>query len=247
MLPGPNATLPTGNLIPTHEALNIDRLTCRTCLKVFSQEQHRKRHEQDQHRLFEKRGRTISPLSFPLPDAPDLVSRPQSCPPPLFQSDFLTPERPIKRRKVSSVSATTSPAVSPQVSPPDSPLDSPIDSPLYSPLPSPRLLVTPNSSDVSSSETDSNVSGQSENVRYECPTCLINFKNKRGKNKHNCTFRYDHLFCEENNISPVVLTPPKNLQQTMNILSQLCQEDQLKLCILQDWCSGPLKKGNPEK
>ena len=43
MLPGPNVTLQTGNLIPTHEALNIDRLTCRTCLKVFSQEQHRKR------------------------------------------------------------------------------------------------------------------------------------------------------------------------------------------------------------
>ena len=188
---------------------------------------YRKRHEQDKHRLFEKRGRTVSPISFPVPSIHEYVIRPQSCPPPQFDSTFLTPERPSKRRRKTSASSTSS-----LKDLATSPLSSP-----NSPLVSPTATLTPNSSDFSSSETDSESSCQSETETSQCPSCLVTFKNKKSlKYQHKCSFRYDPLFCRENNIIPEVLTPPNNSQQTLSILSQLCKEDLVKLCILQGWC-----------
>ena len=54
--------------------------------------------------------------------------------------------------------------------------------------------------------------------------------------KHRCLFHYNPQTCKDNNINVVVLHPPKNIQQTRDILQQLCQEDLVKLCILQNWC-----------
>ena len=69
----------------------------------------------------------------------------------------------------------------------------------------------------------------------KCLTCLINFKNNKYLKKHRCKFGLDTLYCRANNISPVVLTPPKNSEETLLILSQLCKEDVVKMCILQGW------------
>ena len=232
MLPDHSPTLETENTIPTHAELNLDPLQCRSsdCLKMFSQEHHRKRHEQEKHKMFEKRGRTVSPipLSASASAAAHVsVSRPQSCPPPTFDSTFLTPERPSRKRRRISASSTSSLIESPTT----------LLTPPSSPLPSPTMTLTPNSSDFSSSETEDETSGASEKYSHECQTCLVNFKNKKDlKYQHKCNFRYDPLSCRSNNIFPVFLTPPKHSQETLQILSQLCSEDLVKLCMLQGWC-----------
>ena len=54
--------------------------------------------------------------------------------------------------------------------------------------------------------------------------------------QHHCTFHYNPQTCKDNNINVTVLKPPRNMKQTRDILQQLCQEDIVKLCILQNWC-----------
>ena len=64
-----DVTLEAEHIVPEHGELNLSSLQCRFpgCQREYLQEQHRKRHEQDCHRMFEKRGRTVSPASFPPP------------------------------------------------------------------------------------------------------------------------------------------------------------------------------------
>ena len=133
-----HVTLEGETPVPSHEDLQISPLQCRYpgCQKQYGQEAHRRRHELDRHRMLDKRGRTVSP-SFPSPPLPAGAScRPQSCPPPQTDTLFLTPERPSKRRRITPASSVSSL------------LDSPT-----SPLASPTLSITPQGSDVSSSET----------------------------------------------------------------------------------------------
>ena len=212
--------------VPSHADLGISPLQCRFpgCHKQYGQEAHRRRHELDSHRMIDKRGRTVSP-SFaappPLPPPAYTSSRPQSCPPPQTDTQFVTPERPSKRRRITPASSTSSL------------LDSPT-----SPLASPNLSVTPKGSDLSSSETESDSTDQSESESNtnECHGCLTRFKNRIDFKRHNCSFMYDALYCKKNFIVPVILSPPKNMKDTRSILSQLCVEDQVNLCILQGWC-----------
>ena len=217
-IPGDNddISLECEEPLPVHD---ISPLQCRFpgCQKQYSQEAHRKRHEIEKHRMLDRRGRTVSPACYPPPPPPPSTSRPQSCPPPL--STFLTPDRPSKRRRITPASSTSSL------------LDSPT-----SPLSSPNLTITPQSSDFSSSETDSETPDESENVKNECKSCLVLFKNKKNLNRHRCSFKYNHLLCRQNNITPLILCPPHSVSETMSILSQLCVEDQTTLCRLQSWC-----------
>ena len=212
-----NTTGEPGYMVPSHIDLQLSPLQCRFpgCSKKYNQEASRRRHEQTSHRMFDKRGRTISPnLIFHQPSPPTFTSRPQSCPPPQTQPEFLTPDRPTKRRRVTPVASVSSS------------LDSPV-----SPLQSPDLTLTPVSSVSSSSETgsESDSSYQSENC-MKCHCCLIKFRQYDAFKRHRCKFRYDPLYCRANNITPTILRPPHNVQDTRDILSQLSQEDQFKLC-----------------
>ena len=206
--------------VPSHVDLQLSPLQCRFpgCEKQYVREEHRKRHEMDRHRMFEKRGRTVSPC-FP-PPLQAVLSRPQSCPPPPTEPLFLTPERPSKRRRVTPASSTSSL------------LDSPT-----SPLPSPTLTITPQSSDHSSeTESDNPDNSESENNNNECRSCLFNFRNKLELKRHHCNFNYNPNYCRQNFITPVFLSPPLEVEETRNLLSQLCVEDQVRLCELQGWC-----------
>ena len=174
----------------------------------------------DRHRMFEKRGRTVSPCFPPPPPLSAHLSRPQSCPPPPTQPLFLTPERPSKKRRVTPASSTSSL------------LDSPI-----SPLASPTMTITPVPSDTSTeTESDTTDHSESENDKNECHSCLFSFRNRRDLKRHHCNFHYDPIYCRQNYITPVFLSPPKKVEETRNLLSQLCVEDQVKLCRLQGWC-----------
>ena len=230
-LPGhSDVTLETENFVPSHVDLHLDPLQCRSsdCLKKFGSERARKHHEQNKHRMFEKRGRTVSPICFVFPEPePSSIHRPQSCPAPQINEQFLTPDRPHKRRRKSAVSR--SPSL----------LDSPILSPCFSPtspLPIPSPTLTPNTSDISSSETDSETSVVSDSVSLICSSCLVHFKSRRCMKQHRCIFHYNPGTCKKNNINIVALKPPRNIKETRNILQQICQEDLVKLCMLQDWC-----------
>ena len=218
MLPGTDDRSEKEYLIPTHADLNLDPLCCRSpgCLKKFSNERNRRRHEQVQHKMIDKRGRTVSPtpVSFPQQPTADCSVRPQSCPPPPLFSTFLTPERPSKKRRTSSASSL-------------------FDSPT-SPLPSPTATLTPTSSEFSSSDTESEGSGTSMNLF--CQTCLTQFKDCKYLKRHRCNFRYDPLFCRQKYLQPVLLICPLNVEETLDLLTPLCQEDQVRLCQLQGWC-----------
>ena len=201
----------TEYLVPSHDDLGLDPLTCRFpgCSKVYNQEKSRKRHEQEKHRLFEKRGRTVSPVSFPSQNCSESFLRPQSCPPPCSESTFLTPDRPRKRLRPSL---------------PESPI---------SPIASPTVSLTPNSSDISSTESDSSQDNTDVN---ECSSCLTIFQHRRDLKRHNCRFLYNDIYCKQHGIVPVILNLPPNSKETGDILSQLCQEDIVRLCTLQGWC-----------
>ena len=201
----------TEYFVPSHADLGLDPLCCRFpgCSRRYKEEKSRKRHEQERHRFFDKRGRTVSPVSFPSHNFSDSFPRPQSCPPPCSESTFVTPERPRKRLRPSL---------------PESPI---------SPIASPTVSLTPNSSDISSTESDSSQDNTDVN---ECSSCLTVFQHKRDLKRHNCRFQYNDLYCRQHGIVPVVLNLPPNSEETGDILSQLCKEDLVKLCTLQGWC-----------
>ena len=211
-----DATSTEEDIPPSHQGLPPFKCRYPACQKEYGQESHRKRHEMEKHQMVDKRRRTVSPTCFPPPNPPG-SSRPQSCPPP--GTSFLTPERPNKKRRVTPASSTSSI------------LDSPTSS-----LHSPNLTLTPQSSDFSSSETDSENVDDSKNDENECKSCLIPFKIKKDLKRHKCRFKYNPLMSRLNSISPSVLCPPQNITETRSILSQLCIEDQVRLCMLQGWC-----------
>jgi hypothetical protein len=94
--------------VSSHADLHIDILQCRVCLKAFGNEKARKRHEKETHQIFEMKGRTFSPVRFSSPVQSEFPLRPQSCPPQVKEHPgFVTPERPEKRRRTVSSSATS--------------------------------------------------------------------------------------------------------------------------------------------
>ena len=219
-------TIETEFNVPSHLDLSLDPLQCRVCLKKYGHERARKKHEQDKHRIFEIQGRTISPVRlFHSDSSPEisLPSRPQSCPPVETHSRFVTPERPCKRRR--TLSSSTNPDF----------LES-LDS---SPLSSPHLTLTPNqqfSSMESVGEFESSAEVLNLDYSLQCSFCLVSFRNKKSQYYHKCNFRPDPHYFERHSIIPAILTRPKNWEQTVKILSQLCKEDVVELCRLQNWC-----------
>ena len=203
--------------IPSHLDLQLDPLQCRACQKLYKDEKSRIRHERDKHRFFQHLGRTVSPSQFP--SSPDLLrsDRPQSCPPPDCSDTFMTPKRPVRRRTLSR----TNP--------------SPLSSACSSPLSSPRLCLTPSSSQDSSFILSEKEYNENQNI-LECSSCLFTFKNIQNLNRHKCNFRPDIHFLQIQDISPLVLSLPKDWEKTLSIVSQLCKEDIVELCLLQNWC-----------
>ena len=51
--------------VPSHDDLHLDPKQCRVCMQLYSNDRARKKHEMEQHRIFEQHGRTFSPVSFP--------------------------------------------------------------------------------------------------------------------------------------------------------------------------------------
>ena len=176
----------------------------------------------EKHRYFETKGRTVSPVSFyQLEENSPTQSRPSSCPPLDAGTDsvFSTPVHPTKRRRTASSCLT------------------PTSHPSWesSPLRTPDLLLTPSPrSSVSSIPLDLEFQSIFD-VRHpnQCPFCLYIFASKRYLKQHRCLFSTYNKLCD--NTSPKVLTRPKNWRETKAIITQLCKEDIIKLCILQDW------------
>ena len=65
---------------------------------------------------------------------------------------------------------------------------------------------------------------------------MVIFKNKKYHKDHKCPFRPDVSFMKSQNINPVVLNLPKKWKETVAVMSQLCSEDVVEMCRLQDWC-----------
>ena len=218
----PELTMETEYAVPSHLNLGLDPLQCRVCLKKYAHERSRKKHEQS-HRIFEVQGRTVSPIRFPQSQDISPSKRPQSCP-PRQTSSFLTPERPCKRRRTQSSSIN-----------PEDPES--FDS---SPLASPHLTLTPGQAffhqEAFSEVSTPNSAEDLDCTLLQCSFCRVGFRNKRSHYSHNCNFRPDIQFLERHSIVPVTLTRPKNWEQTSRILSQLCREDVVELCRLQNWC-----------
>ena len=219
--------------VSSHADLQIDTLQCRVCLKAFQNEKARKRHERDTHQIFDIKGRTFSPVRFSSPVLSEIPLRPQSCPPPQVEehSGFVTPETPQKRRR--AVSSSTASLLSPCMG---SPLSSPCLnlSPQFSPsldvspLGSPLLVLTPRSG--------SSASSPGVPSSFQCCFCGASFLNLKNQKRHQCIFRPDVHFFKSNAIIPQELVLPKNWEQTIKILSQLCKEDIVMLCRLNKWC-----------
>ena len=208
--------------VPSHLDLHLDPHQCRICQKIYCDEKSRIRHERDKHRFYQHLGRTVSPVSFP-PRECNISPRPQSCPPPELSDACMTPQRPsIRRRTLSRSSLASSPIPC---------LDS-------SPVGSPLLSLTPTSSQDSSFIASENEYDENQNITTanQCSFCLIMFKNSKNHRKHHCNFRPDSKFLLDQNISPVVLSLPKELEKTLAILSHLCKEDVVQMCRFQNWC-----------
>ena len=159
------------------------------CGNTYSQECSLKRHEQDAHNYYEKRGRTISASSLKLPaPSPSFLPRPQSCPPNV--TEFLTPDRPSKRRRFISSSSTSSLASSPDSSlfSPDTPLASPIispfESPILSPITSPNATLTVIATDSSTSEAEADAAPHPEREKNKCCSCLLTFSKRKYLRQH---------------------------------------------------------------
>ena len=201
--------------VPSHSKLNLDETSCRFpgCSRVFGHKGSRKRHETDQHGYIETKGRTHSPMPFsPISSSPELSEserqRPQSCP-PVFRG-FTTPTR--SRR----VSGCVTPISDEDLAwSPDLSLTPPPSSSL------PRSLFAVPETFPSS---------------LICPFCQFYFQNAHSYTKHKCKFKpEENILNQEANFSPVVLTKHKTWKESKKILSGLCSEDQVNLCILNNW------------
>jgi hypothetical protein len=203
--------------IPSHHKLNLDETFCRFqgCNRVFAQKVSRKRHETDQHGYVEKGGRTHSPAPFssPVSSSSDLSEseqqRPQSCPPDF--RGFRTP---------TSSSRNMSGCVTP-ISEEDLAL-------------SPELSLTPPPS--SSLPRSLFAVPESQPRSLTCPYCQFIFHTIRSFNKHMCKFKPDeNISSLWANFTPVTLIKTKTWKESKKIISGLCIEDQVKLCMLNNW------------
>ena len=110
-----------------------------------------------------------------------------------------------------------------------------------SPLGSPHLTLTPSlQSSFEENFSESETEEVNETVNLDCPNlcpfCLVIFKNKDYHRRHKCIFRPDASFFRNQNITPVILKLPRKYQETLVILNQLCSEDVVEMCRLQNWC-----------
>ena len=159
--------------------------------------------------------------------SPTGSSRPSSCPPPQVETEFTTPSRPASKRRRSAASSSSNRTPT---------LD--ITADMYSPS-TPVLMMSPTSSPSTSPNFQFDTPTEQEylKMKNQCEFCLAFFKSARSlKNEHKCIFRPDYQFFKVNGIHPVILTRPKNWEETLKILNQLSKEDIVKICILQNWC-----------
>ena len=101
----PEVTMKEQYPVPSHHELGIPSTHCRkpSCLKTFSNDASRKKHEVDKHRYVEVKGRTVSPIRFDAGDLVDPFVRPPSC--PSLQADDSGIQ--LKRRRTVSASQVT--------------------------------------------------------------------------------------------------------------------------------------------
>ena len=140
------------------------------------------------------------------PIALEFRTSPQSCPPDT-EANFITPERPAKGRRPLSETSNFS----------------------FESLPS---FKSPSSSVDSVCDVTANLELHSCTESNQCPHCLFTFNNGISFKQHQCMFKIN----TDLNTNHVVLKRPKNWKETLTIVRQLCEEDVVKLCILNNWC-----------
>ena len=200
-------------LVPDHHVLGLPTSQCRfpSCRKPYGSEAARKKHEMEKHRFFEKKGRTVSPVSFIEEFSPVSSSRPVSCPPP---------ERDVqqtKRRRTASSSQVVQ---------------------VENYFPSTSSL---NSSLCSSvNEMDANTSmdwSTCEKEENQCAYCLFTFQNEKTFKQHQqCKFNPSTWICNEDDrdATQVLLRPKKwrEIIQILGPLREVIQENLLKKIII---------------
>ena len=81
-------------------------------------------------------------------------------------------------------------------------------------------------------DVTANLELHSRTESNQCPHCLFTFNNGISFKQHQCIFKIN----TDLNTNHVVLKRPKNWKETLTIVRQLCEEDVVKLCILNNWC-----------
>jgi len=187
----PLVTMKEQFLVPTHQELDLPLTNCRmpTCHKVFMTAASRKKHEIDSHRFFERRGKTVSPVSFDGGvESQDHGTRPISCPPP--QTDRI----PMKRRRTASTTHVISAEDASDF------------------ITHRRSTSSINLSSSFSSSTDEIFPDyRSDYVAApnQCKHCLFVFQNEKTFFQHkSCTFQPTSINTDKT--LPTMLTRPKN-------------------------------------
>ena len=146
--------------------------------------------------------------------SPSLVGvRSQSTPAPMdIDEEFATPHTTTARVTRRSLFSSVSPNESTHV---------------------PVLSPSPCSTSVTATNTD--IDMEAEPSEIVCSSCCHKFQNLINFQRH----KPCKLQCVPNALgdkNPVVLRPPKNIHETMAILKQLSETDQIRLCQYQHWC-----------
>ena len=138
--------------------------------------------------------------------------RSRSLPTPMdTDEDFATPGRRSGRSSRRSLFTSVSPIESPHV---------------------PVLSLTPSPTFDPGSTADIEMEDSTNEV--VCSSCCRKFSSMYYYKKHKpCKLQSESA--EFGDINPVVLRPPRNIPETMDILRQLSETDQIQLCQLQHW------------
>ena len=193
-------SMPQQFLVPDHHALGLPVSQCRfpLCRKPYGSAAARKKHEMEKHRFFEKKGRTVSPVSFSEEFPLTSSSRPVSCPPP---------ERDVQQTKRRRTASSSQVHVHVENYFPST---SSLNSSLCSSV---NELDANSSMDWSTCETEEN----------QCAYCLFTFQNEKTFKQHQqCKFNPSTWICnEEDRDATQVLLRPKKWREIIQILSPL--------------------------
>ena len=199
-------------VVPDHTTLQLDPCHCRApnCKKTYGTVAARKKHELEKHRYFEVKGRTVSPILYERNEYDEVHTiRPSSCPP--FSAESNTPR---SRSRQSLYVSSSNESVN------------------LLQLESPNITLSSLSDQSVSSSSLQSLDSLDDDRK--CTHCLVNFTSRRGLERHNCMFEpNDNVL---STLSYVELKRPINWRKTQAIIKQLCSEDQVRLCIINNWC-----------